>query len=335
MQHNDPPYSKPASSDAPDTKASTSNTQNHQPNHPPESRCGFVAIMGRPNVGKSTLLNRLCGRKLSIISRKPQTTRHKILAVKTSADKQTIYVDTPGLHRKPKHRINRLMIKAALSALADVDAVMLVISAQGMTEDETAIFKRLARVKAPIILVINKIDKIKNKAELLPLIEQVNEQLANVGIQPHSILPLSAKQNDGLEQLEQTLEPLLPISPFMYPKEQLTDRSERFLAAEVIREKLMRFLGDEVPHSTSVEIEEFQPKKSLLKISAIIWVERKGQKNIVIGSKGDGLKNIGQLARLDLEKQFGSKILLKLWVKVKAGWTDDLKALNSLGYGDF
>ncbi len=299
--------------------------------------CGFITIVGKPNVGKSTLLNKLCGQKISIISKKPQTTRHRITAIKTIENKQLVFIDTPGLHRQPLHKINRLMIKSALSAMKDIDACVFVINPKTWDGDDELIMKRLAKLNSPIIIAINKIDRVKVKDELLPLMQDIQEKCQAFGVSTKAVIPISAKHGQGVAELESLLTEYLPESPLMFPKDQITDRNEQFLAAELIREKLMRFLGDEVPHSTTVEIEKFKlekGKKSILHISAIIWVEREGQKKIILGSKGEGLKHMATLARTDLEKAFNQKVFLQVWIKVKKGWLDNAVILKNLGYGD-
>ncbi len=299
--------------------------------------CGFITIVGKPNVGKSTLLNRVCGQKLSIISRKPQTTRHRITAVKTKEKHQFIFIDTPGLHRNPKHRINKLMIKTATSAMKDVDVIVLVVNPKNFSEDDEMILKRLAKYQQPVIIAINKIDILKDKSQLLSLMQMIQAKCQSLNLRCETILPISARHNEGINALENEIEKYLPPSVFMYPEGQITDRNERFLAAELIREKLMRFLGEEVPHASTVEIEKFSVEgetKKVLHIHGLIWVEREGQKKIVLGSAGEGLKHIATLARHDLEKSFNQKVYLKLWVKVKKGWTDNLTDLINLGYKD-
>jgi len=292
-------------------------------------RCGYIAIVGRPNVGKSTLLNHILGQKLSITSRKPQTTRHKLLGIKTTEDTQFIYVDTPGLHQGQKKAINRYMNRAVTTAIQDVDVVLFMIEKlQWLPEDE-AVAQRLAEIKSPVILVINKVDTIDDKETLLPhmqkLLEQVNVQ---------EVIPVSALNNQNLDRLEDIIRVRLPEDDFFYAEDQITDRSSRFLAAEIIREKITRQLGDELPYQMTVEIEEFTQEGKILHINALILVEREGQKRILIGDKGDRLKKIGQQAREDMQVLFDSKVMLKTWVKVKSGWSDDERALRSLGYDD-
>ncbi|WP_417579469.1 GTPase Era [Nitrincola sp.] len=292
------------------------------------TRCGFVAIVGRPNVGKSTLLNKILGQKLSITSRKPQTTRHQILGIKTEGADQVVYVDTPGLHNDEKGKaLNRYMNKTASDALRYVDLVVFLVDRTRWTEEDDIVLEKLRYVTCPVILAVNKIDQLKEKHELLPQIDVLANKREFT-----AIMPLSAKQGHNVVELEQLVSRYLPEGPHHYPEDQITDRSSRFVVAEIVREKLMRNLGDEVPYGITVEIEAFEHDGSLLTISALILVEREGQKRIVIGDKGAVLKNIGRDARLDIEKMFESKVMLNLWVKVRRGWSDDERALHSLGY---
>lgn len=294
-----------------------------------EYRCGYIAIVGRPNVGKSTMLNHILGQKLSITSRKPQTTRHKLLGIKTTEDTQYIFVDTPGLHQGQKKAINRYMNRAVTTAIQDVDAVVFLVERlQWLPEDEH-VAKRLEGLKCPVILAINKVDKIEDKEALLPHMQTLVER-----INPAEIIPISALQNQNLDRLLDILRKTLPVSDHFYPEDQITDRSSRFLAAEIIREKITRQLGDELPYQMTVEIEEFSQDGNILHIYALILVERDGQKRILIGDKGERLKKIGQQAREDMQLLFDSKIMLRTWVKVKSGWSDDERALRSLGYDD-
>ncbi|MBN0989381.1 GTPase Era [Amphritea pacifica] len=299
-----------------------------QPND--NQRCGFVAIVGRPNVGKSTLMNKILGQKLSITSRKPQTTRHQIVGIKTEGDMQAVYVDTPGLHKDQDKAINRYMNKAASSALRDVDVVVFIIDRTAWTDEDEIVFEKLGGIKCPVILVINKIDQLDDKESLLPHLEELSRKMEFL-----EIIPISAKNGTSVDRLEAVINEQLPKSMHFYPDDQVTDRSSRFLAAELVREKLMRNLGDEVPYGTTVEIEEFKRnERGILIISALILVEREGQKRIVIGDKGDKIKRIGRDARLDMEKMFDSRVMLNLWVKVRSNWSDDERALRSLGYND-
>jgi GTP-binding protein Era len=294
-----------------------------------EMRCGFVAIVGRPNVGKSTLLNHILGQKLSITSRKPQTTRHQILGIKTEDDVQVVYVDTPGLHLKEVKAINRYMNKAATDALKGVDVVVFVVDRQRWTDDDELVLQKLKHTRCPVILAVNKIDRIKEKEILLPYLSDVSQKMEFA-----HIIPISAEKGHNVDQLQKVVASFVPESVHHYPEDQITDRSQRFLAAELVREKIMRQLGDELPYSVTVEIEEFKQEEKILRISAKILVEREGQKKIIIGDKGGQLKIIGRDARLDMERLFDSKVMLSLWVKVKSGWADSERALKSLGYDD-
>ncbi|AAO90999.1 GTPase Era [Coxiella burnetii] len=288
--------------------------------------CGYAAIIGRPNVGKSTLLNQLLEQKISITSRKPQTTRYQILGVKTFKDIQVIYVDTPGLHAGTERTINRYMNRTARGALRDVDAIVFVIEPHWESQDAW-VLDNLKEIETPVFLVINKVDKIKNRAELLPLIEKVSSLYAF-----QKITPLSAKTGDQVGTLEQAVHQLMPESPFYFPPEQVTDRSDQFMASEIIREKLMRLLGQEIPYSLAVTLIEFRKEEKIIRISAVIWVEKKSQKGIVIGKGGERLKRVGTNARLDMEKWFGKRVFLQLWVKVKSGWADNERLLRELGF---
>lgn len=299
------------------------------PTLPDQLPCGFIAIIGRPNVGKSTLMNRILGQKISITSRKPQTTRHRIQGIKSTAQAQMIFVDTPGLHHGGKRTMNRLMNRTAIDSISDVDVILFVIEAGQWTEEDQSILERLRDIPIPVILLLNKIDKVDNKSVLLPQIEKLSEQTRFT-----EIMPLSARCGDNVEHLEHNVQKLLPLSLPLYPQDQVTDRSERFIAAELVREKLMRRLGQELPYALAVEIEEFVDEGRLLKIGALIWVERDSQKAIVIGKGGAGLKAIGKQARIDMENIFGRKVFLQLWVKVKDKWADDERALRGLGYSE-
>ncbi len=293
------------------------------------TRCGYVAIVGRPNVGKSTLMNRILGQKLSITSKKPQTTRHQILGIKTEGQTQVIYVDTPGLHLKEHKAINRYMNKAASNSLQDVDLVIFVVDRTKWTDEDELVLEKVANAKAPVVLVVNKVDQTKEKAKLLPHLKVLSEKFTFA-----QILPISAQHGHNVDELQSVIDGYLPEGFHYFPDDQVTDRSQRFLAAELVREKLMRQLGEELPYSVTVEIEEFKRTKSVLHVSALILVERSGQKKIVIGDKGEQIKIIGRDARKDMEKLYDSKVMLNLWVKVKSGWSDDERALRSLGYRD-
>lgn len=290
-------------------------------------RCGHVAIIGRPNTGKSTLLNYLVGQKLSITSRKPQTTRHQILGIKTGDDYQILFVDTPGMHVDAPRAINRMMNRAASSSLVDVDVVLMVVDRTAWTENDERVLSHLVNCEAPVILVVNKVDLVRDKTELLPYLETL-EKKADFA----AIVPLSALRKQNMDALEREIVARLPQRDALFPEDQITDKSMRFLAAEIVREKIMRQLGDELPYATAVEVEEFVEDKGILHISALILVERRGQKLILIGEGGGRLRSIGSEARRDMEKLFDSKVMLRLWVKIKSGWSDDDRALKSLGY---
>jgi GTP-binding protein Era len=292
-------------------------------------RCGYVAIVGRPNVGKSTLLNHVLGMKLSITSRKPQTTRHQILGVKTVDDTQTIYVDTPGIHQRRGTAINKYMNRAATSVLNDVDIILFVVQANKWTEEDQAVLERFKKVSCPILLVVNKIDTLTSKKELLPLIDELSTHYDYA-----EILPVSALNGINVEILEQKIAPLLPENEFIYPDDQVTDRSMRFLASEIIREKLIRELGQELPYTSTVSIDKYVDAPDIVHIHATIYVESEGQKAIIIGKKGSRLKSIGTKSREDISKMIETKVYLNLWVKVREGWSNDERALRGLGYGE-
>jgi len=292
-------------------------------------RCGYVALVGRPNVGKSTILNRLVGQKISITSRRPQTTRHRILGIKTDDQAQIVFVDTPGLHSQQPRAMNRYMNRAAADSLRDVDVVVFVVEGTRWQKDDDWILEKLEHVSCPVILAINKIDRVSDKAELLPHLEVLAAKRHFT-----ELIPVCAKSGDHLDRLEAAVRKLLPVSPPFYSEDQVTDRSERFLAAELVREKLFRKLGEEIPYGLTVEIERFKTEKRTLHIHALIWVEKNSHKPIVIGNKGERLKEVGREAREDMQKAFGHKVFLQLWVKVKEGWADDERALQSLGYGE-
>lgn len=292
-----------------------------------EFRCGYVAIVGRPNVGKSTLLNHILGQKLAITSRKPQTTRHNLLGIKTEGNVQAIYVDTPGLHKQNDKALNRYMNKNAAAALKDVDVVIFVVDRTRWTEEDQMVLERVQFVRGPVLVAVNKADRLDDKTEMLPHLEWLAQQLPNA-----EIVPISALQGKNLDLLEKLVAERLPEGEHFFPEDQITDRSSRFLAAELVREKIMRQLGAELPYQITVEIEEFKQEGRILHIHALILVEREGQKKIIIGEKGERIKRIGQEARKDMEVLFDSKVMLNLWVKVKGGWSDDERALHSLGY---
>lgn len=306
-----------------------SDAETESSSHERAYRCGYVAIIGRPNVGKSTLVNRLVGHKLSITSRKAQTTRHRLIGIKSSDRAQVIYVDTPGLHASGGRALNRYMNRAATGALVGVDVILFLLEAGRWSDGDAHVLKRLADADAPIIAVVNKIDRIGDKQKLLPFIDELSKRA-----EFRDVVPISALRGSNTERLEELLIETLPVQPALYDEDQLTDRSERFLAAELVREKLTDRLGEELPYRLSVDIEAFQDEGGLLKIGAVIWVERSSQKGIVIGRQGRVLKAVGGDARKDMEALFERKVFLELWVKVKEGWSNDEQALARLGYVD-
>ncbi len=292
-------------------------------------KCGYISIVGRPNVGKSTLLNRVLGQKISITSRKPQTTRHNILGINTTDDSQMIYVDTPGMHLNVKNAMNQYMNRSANQTLHDVDVILFLVEGLKWTKEDEAVLRKLENSTTPVILVINKTDMVSDKKTLLPHLKELHAKMNFA-----EVIAVSAKTGKEIEALENIAKKYLQENEHFFPEDQITDRSSRFLAAEIVREKLMRKLGQEIPYAITVEIEQFKEEGGLYDISAAIWVERKGQKAIIIGKKGENLKLIGTQARMDMEKLFDHKVFLQLWVKVKEGWSDDVRALRSLGYGD-
>ena len=296
----------------------------------PHFRSGFVAIIGRPNVGKSTLLNRLVGQKVSITSQRAQTTRHRILGIHSTAQAQIVYVDTPGLHRgESDKQLSRHMNREARVSLEGVDAMVLVMTADGWTERDEPALQAAQQAKCPVILVINKVDRMKVRERLLPLIETMQQRHAFA-----DIVPLSAQDGDNLPALEKILLGLLPEHPAYFGADQITDRNDRFQASEFVREQVFRRFGEEVPYAVAVEIIEFREEPKHQHIEAVIWVEKEGQKAILIGKGGASLKEIGRSARLEMQKAFGRKVYLGLWVKVREGWSNDARALKSLGYSE-
>jgi len=295
----------------------------------PKNRCGYIAIVGRPNVGKSTLLNHVLGQKISITSRKPQTTRHQVIGIKTEPGYQIVFVDTPGLHKGEPKAINRYMNRAASSALKHVNAVIFVVDRTTWNAEDEMVLKLLQPDTVPTVVAVNKVDLLEDKRALLPHLQFLADQADF-----KAIIPLSALRNEHIGALESEVVKFLPEGQFFYPEEQITDRSQRFLAAEIVREKITRQLGDELPYAVSVEIEEFKEDNGILHLAALILVERKGQKKILIGSGGTRLKAIGSDARRDMEKLFDQQVMLRLWIKVRSGWSDDERALRSLGYDD-
>ncbi len=292
-------------------------------------KTGYITIVGRPNVGKSTLLNHLVGQKVSITSRRPQTTRHRILGIKTTEQAQMIFIDTPGIHLSRQRAMNRYLNQTAAAAVAGVDVIVWMTDRLSWQPEDELVFDTIRELHIPILLVLNKVDRLEDKSRLLPWLKTAAER------HPFAdLIPLSALDGSHLDVLEQKIMACLPEGDPVYPDDQITDRTERFLAAEIIREKLLRCLGQEVPHALTVEIERYKQQGAIIRIHALIWVEREGQKAIVIGQRGDVLKKVGERARLDLEKLLDQKVYLELWVKVKKGWSDDERALHSLGYVD-
>ena len=291
-----------------------------------EGHCGYVAIIGRPNVGKSTLLNYLLGQKISITSPKPQTTRHRLLGIKTKGNHQIIYVDTPGIHQRKHNAINRYLNQVALTSIEGVDVILWLVEALQWTAEDNRVLNILEKTSIPIILGVNKVDKLAN---LLPYLQEIYQRRSFT-----EIFPISAFKGQNLIELEDSLIKYLPLGVPLFPEDQITDRTERFLVAELVREKLVRRLGDELPYRLAVEIELFEAGKKLTHIAAIIWVERPGQKAIVIGKQGGMLKIVGEEARKEIEVLIASKVFLQLWVKVKPGWCDDERALEQLGYAE-
>lgn len=292
--------------------------------------CGFIAIVGRPNVGKSTLLNTLLGQKISITSRKAQTTRHRILGIHTEGAYQAIYVDTPGLHIEERRAINRLMNRAASSSISEVGLIIFVTEGTHWTADDEMVLNKLRQQTTPVILAVNKVDNITDKNILLPHLQFLSAQLDFL-----DIVPISAQTGTNVPAIAEIVRKHLPCSEHHFSEDYLTDRSQRFMAAEIIREKLMRFLGEELPYSVTVEIEQFIiNERGGYDINGLILVERDGQKKMVIGNKGSKIKTIGIEARREMTALFDCKVHLELWVKVKAGWADSERALKSLGYGD-
>lgn len=293
-----------------------------------EFRCGNVAIVGRPNVGKSTLLNALVDAHLSIVTPRANTTRQRILGIANKAGGQIVYLDTPGLQREAKRAINRSLNRAVHAAIADADIAVQVVAAERWDDEDAAVYAALAERRIPRLLVVNKVDRIADKAKLLPFVDGLAHERAW-----EEVLLISAAKRSGLDALERAILARLPAGEARYDSESYTDRSERFLAAELVREQLMRQLGEELPYATTVEIERFEDRPDgLAEIAAVVWVEREGQKAIVIGAGGRRAKAIGSAARREIEALLGRRVFLKLWVRVRAGWSDDEAALKQFGY---
>ncbi|QYZ67656.1 MAG: GTPase Era [Gammaproteobacteria bacterium (ex Lamellibrachia satsuma)] len=293
------------------------------------NRCGYTAIVGRPNVGKSTLMNRIIGLKLAITSHKAQTTRHSILGIKTLDGGQVVYVDTPGIHERADHAMNRYLNRTAKTALTDVDVIIFVVEALRWTSEDNKVMKMLQECSMPVILAINKVDTIKQKEELLPYLAEMAERYAFA-----EIIPISAKNGKNVEALESRVLKTLPPGDNFFPEYQITDRPEKFFAAEMVREQITRRYAKELPYAVSVEIERFEEENGLYRISAVVWVEKPGQKAIIIGKNGEALKSAATQARKAMESFFDCKVYLEVWVKVKRSWSSDESALVRLGYGD-
>lgn len=292
-------------------------------------KCGYAALIGRPNVGKSTLLNHLLKQKISITSRKPQTTRHQILGINTTESAQIIYLDTPGMHFGDKRALNRYLNRAADTSMLGADVVIMLVDGLIWQEYDELILNKLKNADIPVILVINKIDRVADKTALLTFIAEAQQRYPF-----NAVIAVSALKGVNLDELEKSVVELLPEGEAIFPEEQVTDRSERFLCAEIVREKLTRRLGAEIPHQLTVEVEQYEEQANVNKIYLIIWLEKESQKSIVIGKDGEMLKKIGIDARADIEKLTEKKCYLKLWVKVKKGWSDNERALLSLGFNE-
>jgi GTP-binding protein Era len=290
-------------------------------------RCGFAAIVGRPNVGKSTLLNALLGQKVSIVSPKPQTTRHRILGILNRPEAQLVFVDTPGLHSGARRAMNRHMNRAALASLQDADVNLFVVEALRWTEEDQRVLDELVKLGRPILLVLSKVDKVTPRERLLPFIEEMNRRAKFA-----EVIPLSALKGSNMQELPGVIARYLPLSPPHFPSDQVTDRSDQFRAAEIVREKLTLRLRQELPYGLTVALEQFKEEEGRLLVNAVIWVERSGQKAIVIGEGGLQLKEVGRSARIEMSKLFGRPVHLELWVKVKENWSDNENALRQLGY---
>ena len=289
-------------------------------------RCGTIGISGRPNTGKSSLLNRLVGQKLSIVSSKAQTTRHLVTGILTTPACQYVFVDSPGFQTLHNNVLNKALNRRATQAARDADVVLWVIESPKLFEADRSLLSRIP-AKQKVIAVANKIDLVKDRERMMPFLERVSKERPF-----HAIVPVSAKSGKNADELLRVVRDALPVAPAMYPEDQLTDRDERFFASELVREKLFRELGEELPYSCEVAIDSFKEEGLLRRIEATIWVDRESHKPIVIGDKGERLKRIGTAARKDMEKLFEGKVYLGLWVKVKRGWTEDARALRSFGY---
>jgi len=294
---------------------------------PASHRFGSVALLGRPNVGKSTLLNALIGQKISIVSPKPQTTRHRILGILTRPQAQLVFLDTPGLHPGRQRQLNRAMNRTALAALAEADVIVLVTDARGFGDEDQVALDHAVAARRPVVLALNKVDALRPRSRLLPALEALAQRHSFA-----ALVPVSATRGENLDRLLAEIEKLLPEGPAAFPEDQVTDRSERFLAAEIVRERLMHALHDELPYGVSVEIERWQESDGRIGINAVIWVEREAQRRIVIGEGGARIKGVGRAARLALNELLGRRVHLELWVKVRENWADSEQALRQFGY---
>jgi len=292
-----------------------------------DTRCGFMAIVGRPNVGKSSLLNEILGQKVSITSFKPQTTRHQILGIKTEQKAQVVYVDTPGIHHGAQKALNRQMNRVANQAMLDVNGIIFVIEALKWTQEDEKVLQMVLNHSAPVLVAINKIDLVKEKGQLLAFMQQISEKLPEA-----EMIPLSVRKRQQISSIEQWVDKHVPMSPFYFPEDQLFNHTERFHLSEIIREKLMRLLGQELPYAIDVQIEALEHQENIIHIHALIYAEREGQKPIIVGKNGQMLREVGTKAREEMERFYGKKVCLKLWVKVKEGWSDNRRALQEMGY---
>jgi GTP-binding protein Era len=294
-----------------------------------KSYCGYISIIGKPNVGKSTILNHILGKKISITSRKSQTTRNNILGIKTEGNKQMIYADTPGMHIKSPKVMNKVLNRSAESLMEDSDIILFVIQRLTLDEQDLSVLKKLKQIDTKVICVVNKVDQVTDKNKLLPLIERLSNEYNFL-----DIIPISAINNDGVHELENLIKKYLPENEHLYDKNaESSSHKDMFMISELIREKIIRMLGDELPHDTFVQVELFEDEEKLIKIHAVIFVARNSQKQIVIGKDGNTLKKIGKQARIEIEEYFNKKVFLKTWVKVKKNWNTDSDYLQSLGVG--
>ena len=294
-----------------------------------KSYCGYISIIGKPNVGKSTILNHILGKKISITSRKSQTTRNNILGIKTKGNKQMIYADTPGMHIKSPKVMNKVLNRSAESLMEDSDIILFVTQRLTLDEQDLSILKKLKQIDSKVICVVNKVDQVADKNKLLPLIERLSSEYSFL-----DIIPISAINNDGIDDLEALIKKYLPENEHLYDKKfSPSSHKDTFMISELIREKIIRMLGDELPHDTFVQVELLEHEKEIIKIHAAIFVARNSQKQIVIGKDGNTLKKIGKQARIEIEEYFNKKVFLKTWVKVKKNWNTDSDYLQSLGVG--